>query len=458
MKKLLLLTLILVTGFQISRAQDFKKFQTAFILNKFEDAKTEIDKIMADPKAQAKPEGWYWKSRLYAIFYKDTVLRAKHPNALKDADESFQKYMQADPNFAVIKEKGPDGFFDMYAATYTEAIKVFNKKKWDDAAAYFQESLNYSDVIFKNKWTKSNSEFDTTSILYLGYAYQNAGKMDDAVKAYARLADNKVGGEGYADVYKFIIDHYVRSKDEDSFKKYLDIAKQLYPKDASWEEFEMEYMDRNYTLTQKTDTYDKADAAGTLNENKYLQFGDLFVNVKNKDKELDSLTLLKFTLKAADAFKKAYAKNAQNSSASFNVGVIYYNIYGEYDDKYSANIRAMQAMNANKPAPDKDPKKKAAADAKFKEQIDAIKKQNTDIEKPLFDNLDNAIDWIEKTYTILKDKTDRSKVEKSIANKSVDFLANLYAYKRDKVRGKDTKAYDAYDAKYKQYDELHGKF
>ena len=118
----------------------------------------------------------------------------------------------------------------------------------------------------------------------------------------------------------------------------------------------------------------------------------------------------------------------------------------------------MQAMNANKPAPDKDPKKKAAADAKFKEQIDAIKKQNTDIEKPLFDNLDNAIDWIEKTYTILKDKTDRSKVEKSIANKSVDFLANLYAYKRDKVRGKDTKAYDAYDAKYKQYDELHGKF
>ena len=74
------------------------------------------------------------------------------------------------------------------------------------------------------------------------------------------------------------------------------------------------------------------------------------------------------------------------------------------------------------------------------------------------ENLDNSIDWIEKSYTILKAKSDRNKTEKSVINKSVDFLANLYAYKRDKVRGKDLKAYDAFDAKYKEYDTLHGKF
>jgi hypothetical protein len=118
----------------------------------------------------------------------------------------------------------------------------------------------------------------------------------------------------------------------------------------------------------------------------------------------------------------------------------------------------MQAINANRPPAYKDPKKKAAADAKFKEQTDAIKKQNADIEKPLMDNLDNSIDWIEKTYTALKDKTDRNKVEKSVISKSVDFLANLYAYKRDRNRGKDLKAYDALDAKYKEFDALHGKF
>jgi len=41
-----------------------------------------------------------------------------------------------------------------------------------------------------------------------------------------------------------------------------------------------------------------------------------------------------------------------------------------------------------------------------------------------------------------------------VINKSVDFLANLYAYKRDRMRGKDPKAVDAFDAKYKEFDAL----
>ena len=51
--------------------------------------------------------------------------------------------------------------------------------------------------------------------------------------------------------------------------------------------------------------------------------------------------------------------------------------------------------------------------------------------------------------------TDKEKVEKSCLRKSVDFLANMYAIKRDKAAGKDPKAYDVYDAKYKLYDGLH---
>jgi hypothetical protein len=195
----------------------------------------------------------------------------------------------------------------------------------------------------------------------------------------------------------------------------------------------------------------------TLSENKYLQFGDIFVNAKNKDKSLDSTAHLKYTLKAAEAYKKAFAKNSQNSIAAFNAGVIYYNIYGEYDDRYAGNIRTMQGLNADRPV-EKDPKKKAAADAKLKAQIDPIKQANANIEKPLFDYLDLSVQWLEKCYTILKDKANRSSTEKSIANKSVDFLANLYDYKRNKVRGKDLKAFDAFEAKYKEYDALHGKF
>ena len=52
MKKLQLLSMIILIALG-SNAQDFKKVQTSVLINKWEDAKTEIDKVSADPKAQA---------------------------------------------------------------------------------------------------------------------------------------------------------------------------------------------------------------------------------------------------------------------------------------------------------------------------------------------------------------------------------------------------------------------
>jgi hypothetical protein len=139
------------------------------------------------------------------------------------------------------------------------------------------------------------------------------------------------------------------------------------------------------------------------------------------------------------------------------VAVIHYNYFNDADDKYAANIRELQQLNANKPV-EKDPKKKAAADAKFKEQTDAVKKRNIEVDKIAQDNIDIAIDWLNKTFVNLKDKSPRTNVEKGVLNKSVDFLANLYSYKMNKVRGKDPKAFDAFEAKYKEFDALHGTF
>lgn len=455
MKKILLLAMLAIS-FQMVNAQDLKKVKPSYLIKRFEDAKTEIDKVLADPKQQGKTETYFWKAVIYAELYKDAKLREKYPNAVKEADEAFQKYMAADPALAMVKENGADGFFAMYGTSYANGVKTFNDKKWDDAAAHFKMALEYSDLIFKNKWSNANIAFDTTSLLYVAYSYQNAQKPVDAAKYYNRLADNKVGGENYIDVYKFLANHYISTKDEAQFKKYVAIGKELYPKFA-WDEYEIDYMDQNMNLAQKTSLYDKEDAAGTLSEMKYLQFGDIFVNAHHKDKTMDSTAERTYNAKAADAYKKAFAKNAENGIAAFNVGVIYYNFYGEYDDQYAANIRTMQGINAEKPN-EKDPKKKAAVEAAYKLKLEPYRKANADIEKPLTDNLELSLEWLEKAFNILKAKATRTSTEKSVINKSVDFLANLYAYKRDKLRGKDPKNFDAFDAKYKEYDALHGKF
>jgi hypothetical protein len=459
MKRIMMIGLLTAVWALPSQAQELKKVMLFTQTGKIAEARAEIDKAIADPKFSGKPEPYYWKSRIYAAIYRDPASREKTPNAKMIADEAFAKYQQLDPSFNFVKEmgqEGPNGYFDMYQACFAEGVRAFNGKKWDSAAYFFTSSVNSYDLIYKNKWTAAKTPFDTTSILYLGYSLQNAQKPAEAVEQYTRLADNKVADEAYIDMYRYSLNHFTVTKNEAQFKKYLAVSKELFPKEL-WDEFDMDYIDKNLTLAEKTALYDAESAAGTLNEFKYLQFGDWFANVRNKEKDMDSTQLAMYNMKSSDAFQKAYALNNKNAAAAFNDGLIYYNNFGDYSDKYSDNIRTLQQLNANKPPADKDPKKRPAQEAKFKEQTDAVKKLNIDLEKPINENLDASIGWLEKAVDNLKGRTDLNRTEKMVFERSLDFLANMYEYKRDKMRGKDLKLFDLYDAKYKEYESMHKK-
>ncbi len=442
-----------------TNAQDFKKVSTAALIGQMEVAKTELDKVMTDPKAQAKPEGWFWKAKIFAHFYKDDALRSKYPKAGVIADEAYTKYSSLDPTLKVLKDnQGQDVLFNLYSTAFNSGIASFNKKNWDSSLYYFSFSTKYADVIFPNKFsTNQNALFDTTSILYAGFAAQNAQKTTEAVKFYDRLITNKIGGASYIDIYKYVLMNAINTKDEAAFKKYLAATKSAYPKE-DWEDYELTYFSKNYSLSDKSALYDKEDAAGNMSAKRYLEYGDIFANIPKEEKEkLDSAKQLEYLNKAADAFKKAYVKNPENGIAAFNAGIIYYNIFSILDDKTTAYKKALQELNSNRVF-EKDPKKKAAADAKFKEQTDEIKKQRSLLEKPILAASDTCIEWLEKSYAVLKDKKDRSSIERNCLNKAVDFLSNVYLYKKDKSSGKDPKAYDVFDAKYKLYDGLHNKF
>ena len=459
MKRIMMIGLLTLVFALPSQAQELKKVMLLLQTGKLADAKTEIDKNIADPKFSGKAETFYWKSRIYAALYKDPVSRAKTPNAKEIADEAFAKYQQMDPTFNFVKEMGqdgPSGYFDLYQGSFADGVRNFNGKRWDSAAYYFSSAVNTYDLIYKNKWTSAKTPFDTTSILYLGYALQNAQKPAEAVQQYTRLEDNKVADSSYIDMYRFTLNHYITTKNEPQFNKYLAVSKEAYPKEP-WDDYEMEYLDKNLNLAEKTALYDKESAAGTLNEFKYLQFGDWFANVRTKEKELDSTQHAMYNMKAADAYQKAFVANNKNAIAAFNAGLIYYNNFADYSDKYSDNIRTLQQLNANKPPADKDPKKRPAQEAKFKEQTDAVKKLNVELEKPINENLETSINWLEKSVENLKGKSNLNRTEKMVFERSLDFLANLYEYKRDKVRGKDMKLFDIYDAKYKEYEGMHKK-
>lgn len=449
--KRILVVLALMLGTQIVNAQDFKKVSGSMLIQQVDAAKTEYEKVIAKkPSLATTAEGYYWKAKIYSALLKDA---AKNPTAYDQVKSAIDEYikLEKDSGFPLAKENGTEPFFDVYVKSFKDGINGFNSKSWKEAAASFANSVIFSDFIFSNGWSSSKQKFDTTSIVYAGYSNQNAGNTDATLGYYTRLINAKVSNPEYADLYRYALVQYTTTKDRSKFDETMAIAQSVYPEEP-WNDYEIDYIDKNLSVDEKVALYEQKLAAGSLNERDFQMFGDMFMSGKT-DENPD-----KYINKAAEAYKKSYDLNNKNYAAAFNIGIAYYNQFSILDEQTGKNIKALQTLNANKPVAPKDPKKKVAFEAAFKAQQDSIKKLNVVLEAPIKEKVDASIEWITKAFDVIKDKEKLEKGEKNVALRSVDFLATLYAYKRDKTRGKDQKASDDFDLKFNIYDKLHDKY
>ncbi len=446
--------MFLATLMQTAFAQDFKKVETSLLLNNYEAAKTEYEKAVTKKASiETTAEGYYWKSKIYAGLAKDPA--AKYPDAFEKLSKSLEAYIQADPEFKLAIEKGQEPFFEVYLKSFKDGVAAFGEKKWKDAATSFDRGVVLSDIIFTKGWSSNKQPFDTTTLMYAGYSNQNAGNVATTLKHYTRMIHADLKAADLIDIYKYVLIQYIEQKDKANFDKYYAISEKAYPEDK-WFEFRADYIDKNMTAEEKVASFEAQVAANNISEIECQMYGDMFMAVKNEDNIAEAKANL-FLDKAADAYMKAYNMNKQNFAAAFNVGISYYNQYSGLDDQFGNNIRALQQLNANKPVAPKDPKKKLAFDAAFKAQQDSIKKLNVALDAPMKAKADQAIEWIENAYNIIKDKETLTRSEKNVAARSVDFLATLYAAKRDKNRA-NQKLYDELDAKFNKFDQLHDKY
>ena len=436
------------------QAQDFDKVKTNLLLGKTDDAKADYDKVLAKKVNLAgTAAAYYWKSKIYSAYHKDAV---KYPNAYNDSKTALEEYMKAEPSLQLAKDNGQEPFFDIYIKSFKNGVDSFNVKAWKGAAANFVNVVKYSDIIFTQGWASSKQKFDTTALIYAGYSSQNAGNVEETIFYYKKLLDNKVATPELVDVYRYLLIQLIDKKDKAQFDTYLALSIAAYPNE-SWVEYSTDYIDKNLSIDEKVAMFDKLVAGGTISELESQMFGDMFMSGKNAE-GLSQENSDKYTAKASEAYKKAYTMNTKNYAAAFNAGISHYNAFSVLDEKVSVNLKALQTINSTKPVAPKDPKKKAAFDAFYKAKIDSVRKINTSLEAPIKESVDAAIEWIDKAFNVIKDKEKLERGEKNVALRSVDFLATLYAYKRDKARGKDQKVFDEFDAKFNIYDQLHDKY
>lgn len=425
-------SMLIAAGFTAT-AQNYSAVTLNYSTGKMEEAKKDVDKLMVDAKAKDKAETYLWKLNVYSELFADPTLYAKYPTSGDEAVEALNNYTAKEPTLKLLKEYGLRPISLLYGEYFNHGRELFQKEKWPEAYESLNKCQQVSEFIGNNGLSSTGKyTIDTTVVLYTAYAAQNAGKTDEAVKRYKALADWKVNDKEYIDIYRFILDYDTRQKDAASFAKYLALAKELYPNDiALWNQVEMNYMSTNTSIKEIMAKYKTEDAAGKMKEDDYITYAESFAQPqKEQMAQLDSAGQQEVKLLAADAFIKAYNLNNTMGLYAFNAGVLYYALFNHLDDRYY-NLRGESAE---------------------------LKKQRDEVVKLQQDAAAKSIEWLEKGYTTMKAKTDRDKAESNSLNRSIDYLANLYLWKRDKSRGVNPKDYDAFDAKYKLYDSEHDKY
>ncbi len=429
MKKISIAFLCIMFGGAVI-AQDFKKVQTSFLLRKVEDARTELDKVLADPKAANNPEAYLWKARINATLFADTVTRAKYPNSGDVALEAFKKYMSLEPDGKLLSAAGMGVVDQLYVSYFNLGRNYFDEQKWDEAYANFKNSYEMGEYITQKNWKQNNQSLDTFTVIFTAYAAQNAKKLEEAAKYYQQFGDKEIGGKDYVSVYEFLTKHYLNNKNEPLFNKYLTTAKKLYPENKMWSGLEIAFVEENLNLDDKIKKYAEAEADGKMSADEYITYGNMFAMVKvDKAAGLDSAKVVDLKKKAVDAFQKAYNLDKTNGIAAFNAGIVLNNEWNDLRERYAAFVGA---------AP-------------------ALKVKRDEIDKVALVVAADATDWLEKAYTIFDAKAEKSRVEKNSYSTAIKLLTNLYEWRRDKARGKVPADYDKYKAKFEFYNAKYGQ-
>ncbi len=425
MKKILLTTLLAVAGIALF-AQKLDKAKDLFNAKppKLAEAKTEIDKVLEDPKNQKVPEAWYYKGKIYGAIANDNTLGASTPDARNTSFEALKKYAEIDDKqllLLTIDKFQP--IMDLYQGYYKVGAAQYNENKHADAYANFKNCLGVGEYMASKGWT--NVKLDTSVVLYTGIAAEKAGLRDDAAIYYAKIADAKITSEGMVEIYKWLVDYYAKKKDDANTKKYIALGKELFPKNGFWSEYELDLLkDDKKALFAKYDEILAANPTDTASLYNYAV--ELYLYSYDADPTKRPPNSDEYIAKAEEKFKKLVEINPNNTNALLVLGQIAYN----------KGVDINTQMKAIRPP----------AGGKLKPE--ELKKKD-DLRNQAGKKFDEAIPYFEKIDAILGGQGKLKMEARKALKDAYDLLITIYDSRglKDKVK--------TYEDKFNNVEKIH---
>ena len=416
-----LLALIFVSIFVTGWAQNYDPVKTLVMLNQFEKAKTDLDKSFTNAKYTAKPEAFILKTAVYAGLSaldgkKDTPVGAQ---LVEDADASFTKYKEVDPAMSLINEPiYQNSIITLYSSFYTLGFNDYNKKEYQSALGKLNKAIFYSDLLIKQKVLASS--LDTNVFILAAITAETGGFKDEAAGFYTKLANAKVGGEGYEGVYRYLVTYHFGKKNMENFEKYKKLGKEVYPKSDYFDFDKVDFaVGLVNTFQEKLNAIDEVLATDPNNFKANQVLGEIIFDTLNPKDEEGAILPENFNeleKKMVDAFTRSSTAKAGNEIPFLYIGDHFINKSARVNTKRDKHAQDMKART--KPgtmASKEDVAKRDALDKEYGDTMDGAREPY----------LAAAAIFAERTEKGTLDSRDKQQYKKVCG-----YLSDIYGFKK----------------------------
>jgi tetratricopeptide (TPR) repeat protein len=383
-------------------------------------AKEAIDKLTADPNSK-NADAWYAKAQIYNTLATDDKFKTSVPDAYDQAFQAFQKAYDIDPNNKrMLLDLYKTGFI-AYEGIANKAAAAYQANNMAAAFDAYKKAIDYGDYLKSKNLSYSGysvPKLDTGMVFMAGYTAMKQDKTDEAAKYFSKIADAKIGKEqDYVIPYQFLSYQYKAKKDEANFRKYVDLGRQVYPKDPYFITIKLDWARDNNNYPDLFNAYEELIAMQPDSLNSVLAYASEmfdYLYIKNSDKKPADYDAV--AAKIESNIKKTLAKDYEPLSSNLILGQLYYN-------QGLDMVTESDKIKGTKP---EDLKKKK------------------DLKASAVVKYDLAIPYTEKVTSILEQKgvASLNAKEKHTLKNMYIMLGDMYTAKGNKVKS------DEYDKKY----------
>lgn len=407
MRKLIFTTLFAAITFTMF-AQNMDDIKDLVGKQQWDKAKDQIDKYLANEKNAKKPDGWFYKGVIYnEVAKSDKFKSLLTGDGRMEAFNAFKKYIELDPKNLLGTLEQNVRFFDIYNGYFDLAAKGFNTKNYNAAFENFRNAYTIEQYVSAKGFSYGNFSFpklDTSLIQNIALSARMDKKDDSAVVYYQKLADAKIGGENFQEMYQYLVLHYMDKHDKANADKYSAIGRELYPKDEFWCQVQLKDVgDDKQKLFAKYDEM-MTGPCGTYSLH-YNYAAELFNYLYTQDKKPADYTDKQ--AKLTEVLKKGIAINNTPEANLLAARNVYNGIY-DVQDK-------IDAIKGTKPD---DVKKRAALRPQINEKFEEL------------------LPFAQNAYNLYEAKTTLKPADKGNYKVATDLLTRYWENKKDAAKVK----------------------